>query len=201
MATGQKRRTRHELNSDATRAAILKAARTRFASGGYAATSLSAIVDEAEVTTGAIYHHYGDKKDLFTAVVEDLEAATMQRVMTQAARESEPWAMLETGIDATLEACLEQDIHRILFVDAPNVFGQAEWREIEKKYSYGAFLEILKRLKGLNSLRVESVEILGPILLGAMIEAASAVALARNKRAALTEARSTIRIMLAALRR
>ena len=37
--------------------------------------------------------------------------------------------------------------------------------------------------------------------LGAMIEAASAVALARNKRVALSEARSTIRIMLAALRK
>ena len=60
---------------------------------------------------------------------------------------------------------------------------------------------IATELKALDSLRVESVEILGPILLGAMIEAASAVALAKNKRAALNEARSTTRIMLAALRK
>ena len=201
MTGKQSRRTRHELNSEATQKAVVAAARRLFAKKGYAETALSEIVDAAEVTTGVVYHHFGDKKGLFRAVVEALEAETLQQVLASASGGTEPWETFERGLDATLEACMEPEIHRILFTDAPNVFGLAEWREIEKKYGYGALLGILGQLKAMDQLRIESVEILGPILLGAMIEAASAVALAKNKRSALSEARATIKLMLASLRK
>jgi AcrR family transcriptional regulator len=201
MGENRNRRTRHDLNSEATRSAVITAARRLFAKKGYAEASLNEIVAAAAVTTGVVYHHFGDKKGLFRAVVETLEAETMQRVAQEASGAPDAWATLERGLDATLEACLRPDIRRILFTDAPNVFGQSEWREIEKKYSYGAMVQILSQLKAAGSLRVESVEILAPILLGAMIEAASAVAAAANKKVALSEARTTIRAMLAALRK
>src|SRR5262245_24516709 len=89
-----KQRTRHDLNSEATRAAITKAARRLFAKKGYAGTSLNEIVSAASVTTGAVYHHYGDKKGLFRAVVEDLEETMMTRILAQAAAEPDPWGRL-----------------------------------------------------------------------------------------------------------
>jgi AcrR family transcriptional regulator len=201
MAKKQNRRTRHDLNSEETKKAVIAAARRLFAKRGYADTPLNEIVAAAGVTTGAVYHHFGDKKGLFRAIVETLEAETLQRVTQKASGAGDAWAMLERGLDATLEACLEPEIHRILFTDAPNVFGQAEWREIEKKYSYGALVQILTQLQAVGSLKVESVDIVAPILLGAMIEAASAVAVAKNKKAALNEARTTIHTMLSALRK
>ena len=200
MTKQSKGRTRHDLNSEATRTAIHKAAHRLFAKSGYAGTSLSEIVAAASVTTGAIYHHYGDKKGLFRAVVEDLESTVMTRIVARAAQEADPWARLERGIDAMLDACLAPDVQRILFTDAPNVFGQAEWREIEKRYGYGALIETLNQLKAMNALRISSVEIVAPILLGALGEAAGAIALAKNKPEALRDARDAISAMLSSLR-
>jgi len=200
MTKESERRTRHDLNSEATRATMIKAAHRLFAKKGYAATSLNEVVAAASVTTGAVYHHYGDKKGLFRAVVEELEAAVMNRVVEKAVAEREPWARLERGIDAMLEASLAPDVQRILFADAPNVFGLAEWREIEKRYGYGALIETLNQLKAGGELRTNSVEIVAPILLGALVEAAGAIALAKNQKTALADARDAIGAILSSLR-
>jgi AcrR family transcriptional regulator len=59
-----------------TRSAILGAAGTGFSRSGYAGTGLGAIVAEAELTKGALFHHFPDKRSLAVAWVrEDLTAA------------------------------------------------------------------------------------------------------------------------------
>ena len=57
----------------ATRNALIEAARGLFSERGYAGVSTEEIVQAAGVTRGALYHHFRDKQDLFTAVVERLE--------------------------------------------------------------------------------------------------------------------------------
>ena len=54
--------------SQATRDRILHAAREAFAELGYSATTNKALADRANVTTGAIYHYFDSKLDLYRAV-------------------------------------------------------------------------------------------------------------------------------------
>ena len=54
--------------SQATRDRILHAAREAFAELGYSATTNKALADNADVTTGAIYHYFDSKLDLYRAV-------------------------------------------------------------------------------------------------------------------------------------
>src|SRR4051794_26724739 len=61
--------------SASTRRALVEVAEGLFAAHGYAATSLDAIVAGAEVTKGALYHHYSGKQALFEAVFEKVESA------------------------------------------------------------------------------------------------------------------------------
>src|SRR5215211_8487011 len=65
-------RTQEERRA-ATRRALLGAARGLFAEGGYHATAAGEVVGRAGLTRGALYHHFEDKKDLFRAVVEEVE--------------------------------------------------------------------------------------------------------------------------------
>ena len=54
-----------------TRRQILSAALKRFANGGYAATSVQQIVDDARVSKPALYYHFRDKAGLFGALVNE----------------------------------------------------------------------------------------------------------------------------------
>lgn len=60
-------RSRREEYSEATRAALVEAARANFARLGYAATPIETVAREARVTRGALYHHFEDKRALIEA--------------------------------------------------------------------------------------------------------------------------------------
>ncbi|MFL6113060.1 MAG: TetR/AcrR family transcriptional regulator, partial [Catenulispora sp.] len=55
--------------SDATRAAILTAARERFAADGYQKATIRAIARDAKIDPSMVMRYYGNKADLFTAAV------------------------------------------------------------------------------------------------------------------------------------
>lgn len=56
--------------SDATRAAILAAAREQFAAGGYQAATIRAIAGRAQVDPALVMRYYGNKEGLFAAAAE-----------------------------------------------------------------------------------------------------------------------------------
>ena len=68
------KRTKHAERSEATRAALVAAARPLFAERGYAGVGTEEIVRAAGVTRGALYHQFADKRELFAAVFEQVEA-------------------------------------------------------------------------------------------------------------------------------
>ncbi|WP_244931226.1 TetR family transcriptional regulator [Nocardioides sp. W7] len=53
-----------------TRAAILAAARARFAAQGYAGTSVRGVAADAGVDAALVHHYFGTKDDLFVAALE-----------------------------------------------------------------------------------------------------------------------------------
>ena len=56
-----------------TRDALVDVAERLFVEHGYAATSLDAIVGGAEVTKGALYHHFSGKQAVFEAAFARVE--------------------------------------------------------------------------------------------------------------------------------
>ena len=65
----RRRRTREETKK-ATKERLLEAARKEFAAKGFAGASLEAIAEEAGYTTGAVYHHFANKDELFLELIE-----------------------------------------------------------------------------------------------------------------------------------
>jgi TetR/AcrR family acrAB operon transcriptional repressor len=70
------RRTKEE--ADITRTKLLAAALQVFSQNGYAATRLEDIAQAAQVTRGAIYHHFGSKENLYIELVHHYEAGINQ---------------------------------------------------------------------------------------------------------------------------
>jgi len=67
--------------SDATRAAILSAARERFAADGYERATIRAIAAQAEIDPAMVMRYYGSKEGLFAAAARfDLRLPDLQAV-------------------------------------------------------------------------------------------------------------------------
>lgn len=110
-------------SSASTRRALVAAALRLFTEHGYAAASLDTIVAEAEVTKGALYHHFSGKQDLFRAVYAEVERGARERVQGAVAEHEEPWAQALAGLHAFLEVAQEQAYGRVIVRDAPAVLG------------------------------------------------------------------------------
>src|SRR5258707_11946315 len=78
-------RSKHDLRSEATRQALVRAARSLFGARGYADVGTEEIVRAAGVTRGALYHQFHDKAGLFAAVAEEVEAEITGRIAAGAA--------------------------------------------------------------------------------------------------------------------
>lgn len=70
------RRTKEE--AEITKQNLLAAGLEVFSRKGYSATRVEDIAKQANVTTGAIYHHFGGKSELYVALVEKGDAKTNQ---------------------------------------------------------------------------------------------------------------------------
>ncbi|MEO9599539.1 TetR/AcrR family transcriptional regulator [Parasphingorhabdus sp.] len=185
--------------SESTQARIINVARDIFAREGFAGASLAEIVNTADVTTGAIYHHYGDKRGLFKAVAESLEKEILDEV-AKLPPQSDPWNAFESGIAVTLEICIRPDIQRIVFQDAPNVIGLAEWREIEVQYAFGVMRNAVSELSAAGVIDEPDADLAAQTVLGAIIQAAHGIATAKNQATALAHAQATVKRMVRGLR-
>jgi AcrR family transcriptional regulator len=111
-----------------TRAKLMAAGRKAFAEVGYADASMDDFTAEAGLTRGALYHHFGDKKGLFQAVISQIDAEMAERLRQRAARARSRWeGFVEEGI-GYIEMALEPEIQRIVLRDGPAVLGDpASW--------------------------------------------------------------------------
>jgi AcrR family transcriptional regulator len=169
-------RTTNAEQSEATRRALLVAARGLFAERGYAAVATEEIVRAAGVTRGALYHHFDGKEELFAAVYEQVEADLVAELGGMATEASDPLEALHRGAAAFLEACRRPEVQRITLIDAPSVLGWERWREIGMKYGFGLIQGVLKAGMDQGVIERQPIQPLAHLLLGAMDEAAMLVA-------------------------
>ena len=74
-----------------TRAKLLEAGRKAFGTIGYAEASMDDFTAEAGLTRGALYHHFGDKKGLFEAVLIQIDAEMTARMEAASASAPTRW--------------------------------------------------------------------------------------------------------------
>jgi AcrR family transcriptional regulator len=173
-------RGRKAEQSEATRAALIAAARRLFGERGYAAVGTEEIVRAAGVTRGALYHPFGGKRDLLEAVYEQVEGELTQRIAEGALAGSNPVEAMRAGSEMFLDACLEPEVQRIVLLDAPAVLGWDRWREIASAHGLGLIEASLQAAIDAGQITPQPVKPLAHILLGALDEAAMLVARAED---------------------
>ena len=186
--------------TEATRAALVGAARSLFAERGYAATAAEEVVRQAGVTRGAMYHHFRDKKALFRAVHEQIEEEMVVAIGRRIAGMEDPMEILVAGLDTFLDRCLDPEVAKITLDEAPSVLGWLEWREIDARYALGLVTGVLRVAMDAGILRRQPIEPLGHLLISACGEAGLLIATADDPRAARDEVRGPLLALLEGLR-
>ena len=101
------RRTKEE--AEQTRHDLLAAALAVFSRKGFEATTLNEIATQAEVTRGAIYHHFGSKEDLYLALMDDASAQG-NKAIQQAIETGGTFLQIVNRIIVNTLSLLEDDV-------------------------------------------------------------------------------------------
>ena len=186
--------------SEATRAALIEAARPLFAARGYADVGTEEIVRAAGLTRGALYHQFGGKRELFEAVYAQVEHDLAQRIATEALRADDPLEAIQIGIGMLLDACLEPDLQRIALLDAPAVLGWERFREIGAGAGLGLIENTLEAAMEAGVIARQPSKPLAHVVMGALDEAAMLVGRSDDPEKTRTEVAATLASLLDGLR-
>jgi AcrR family transcriptional regulator len=199
QTTARPRGTR-EAEARATRDALIQAGPELFTKRGYAEVGTEEIVARANVTRGALYHHFRDKRDLFRVAFERVETELMQRVAARMEGAEGAWELMTAGMRSFLDACDEPSVKQIALTDAPVVLGWQEWREIDNRHGLGLTRAALEDAVESGVLRPIAVDAMAHLLVAALSEAAFVIANAERPRKARREVETALVELLEGLR-
>lgn len=117
--------------TQATRHALLEAARALFVEKGYADTSTPEVSAAAGTTRGALYHHFLDKRDLFRHLLLREAQAVKADILAASADDPSPRQALIDGAQAYLQAMTVPGRTRLMLIDGPAVLGLSEATAID----------------------------------------------------------------------
>ncbi|QWC83967.1 TetR/AcrR family transcriptional regulator [Nocardioidaceae bacterium] len=163
--------------SRSTREALLEAAEDLFTAEGYSGTSLDAVVAQARVTKGALYHHYSGKQGLFEAAFARQEERASELVQHAVDEVEDPWDKAGVGLRAFLEACRDPAYRRIVVQEGPAVLGYERFRDRERLSAYAIVHDIVDAVMTSAELDIgpEMVDTFTRVFHGAVTAAAETV--------------------------
>ena len=170
-----------------TRTKLIVAARKAFAEKGYAAASMDELTADANLTRGALYHNFGDKRGLLAAVVDqiDTEMATLAQQAGQ--RAGGGWEGLLAEGAAYIEMALQPEVQRIVLLDGPAVLGDpSQWPSQNRCLQ--ATIATLDGLAQQGRIKTADVEAMARLLNGMALNAALWVAASDDAGATLPKA-------------
>jgi len=183
-----------------TRGKLIAAGRKAFAAKGYADTATEDLTADADLTRGALYHHFGGKKGLLEAVIAQIDAESAARLQAIVDHAATPWDGFVEESVAWIELALEPEIQRIVLLDGPAVLGDpTRWS------SQSACLASTKRsietLIDQKVIKPVDAEATAYLVNGAALNASLWIASADDPGAAAVQAIASMRALLSGLRR
>lgn len=98
---------------------ILKVALEEFSSKGFEDVNISELAQKAEMTTGAIYHHFGSKANLYAVIKAEMEQRIIDRMEGAASLFDQPNERLEAALITGLDFIVKINITKLISEEIP----------------------------------------------------------------------------------
>ncbi len=158
-----------------TRRAILDRARQLFATQGYAATGTEEIIRDLGITRGALYHQFHNKLGVFRAVMVEAYGEITDSIRLQIQPFDTNWEQLVIGCQAFLEVAQQEELRRLVFVEAPAVLAADDLTEMDQ-YGFGLLRASIQLAVEEGQLNVLDAEGFAHLVNGSLNELAAWVA-------------------------
>lgn len=193
-------RTRPQMTLE-TRASLIALARDAFGRHGFSGVPMEDLCAAAGLTRGALYHHFGDKKGLLEAVIQQIDAEMAQRLKAISSAAPTPWEGFVQENIGYVEMALEPEIQRILLRDGPAVLGDpSRWPSAD-----GCIAAIQKSVEDLQEAGLVrndiDAEVVARLISGASMDAALWIANAADPPSASGKALPVFKALLEGLLR
>jgi len=175
-----------------TRAHLVDVATRLFAERGYDGTSIEAVLAEAGVSRGSLYHHFPGKDALFWAVLEGVAARVGQQLADATRDAADPVAALRAECLAWIRLADDQVVRQTVLIDAPAVLGWERWRELDEQGSLRPIRAALEYAAEAGRIERRHVDAFAHIVLATINEVALMIARADDPAAELTAGESAI---------
>jgi AcrR family transcriptional regulator len=153
-----------------TRQRIMDEAQRLFARDGFSATSANDIAKAAGVTDGAIFHHFKNKKRLFTEIAVKLHSDLHRQIAGAGGDAQTPIAAFIEGTRRSMALTQLPHNQRIVFIEGPVVLGTEAWRKVDQQLGLRLIEGGLLAIAGRESLPVESLKPMAVLALGIINE-------------------------------
>lgn len=188
------KKTREE--TDHTIDTLIEISAELFSIKGYASVSLDEIVDKAGLTRGAVYHHFKNKKGLFSAVFRYAQESISEQINRVDDQTDDLWEQLIKGCKLFVKATSQSSVCRIILIDGPAVLGWQTFRKVDQDNAMRLLQNQIVLMQKQGIFRIMPTEVVTHVLSGAMNEAAIWVAEQDNREKALDEAMIAIERMV-----
>ncbi len=176
-----------------TRKKLIEVARRAFAEYGYADTSMDKLTAEAGLTRGALYHHFGDKRGLFAAVVDQIDSQMAEYAQKHREQPDDLWEGLLLEGQTYIQNALNPEFQRIVLRDGPAVLGDpAHWPSQNRCLQ--STRECVEQLLAAERIKIVDPEAAAVLLNGAAMNAALWVASSEYPEQVLPEALNAFQI-------
>ncbi|HEX4019004.1 MAG TPA: TetR/AcrR family transcriptional regulator [Frankiaceae bacterium] len=176
----------------ATREQLVDVATALFSSNGYEETSIEAVLREAGVSRGSLYHHFPSKDALFWAVMERLQDRIGAELLSTTEDVTDAVGLLRAGALGWIRLAGDPVIQRIVLIDAPAVLGWQRWREFDEEHVLGNIKMAMQAAAAEGVLDPEHADAFAHILLAAVNELALLIPRAEDQAAAIAAAEGAL---------
>ena len=191
--------SRRQLYAEDTREAILNSAQALFCRDSFAGTSIDTIAAQAQVTKGAIYHHFKDKRAVFEACFER-QACQVSETIATAPNGDNDWQTAFNQCHAFLNFILAHGSNTIPLQEVITVLGWEQWQKIDSSHTIRHIENIVSQLQNSGQMKPYSTNVAVSLIYGLLVGAVMTLSTQPNVKQTTKDLDSMIKDMLLGLK-